>query len=164
MERNKCSLKEHSNVEAIIYCQECQIFMCNKCEKAHLEICKHHHIYKLDKNLKEIFTGFCKEKKHLQELNYFCKDHNILCCAECITKIKDEVNGQHTNCDVCKIKDIEEEKRKKLKDNLKILENLSNNLEESIKQLKIIFEKISENKESLKLKIQKIFTNIRKFI
>jgi hypothetical protein len=107
MEKNKCSLKEHSNVEAIIYCQECQIFMCNKCEKTHSEICKHHHIFKLDKNMKEIFTGFCKEKKHFAELNYFCKDHNILCCSECLSKIKDEEYGHHHDCNVFKIKEIE---------------------------------------------------------
>ena len=51
-ENNKCFLTEHSTIEAIIYCQECKIFMCNKCEKNHLELFKsHHHIYKLDKNI-----------------------------------------------------------------------------------------------------------------
>ena len=73
------------------------------------EICKHHHIFKLDKNINEIFTGFCKEKNHPTKLLYFCKNHNKLCCAECLTKIKDEEYGQHTNCEVCKIKDIEKE-------------------------------------------------------
>ena len=76
--KNKCSLDEHSNIEAIIYCQECKIFMCNKCEKTHLEICKHHHIFKLDKNINEIFTGFCKEKNHKTEL----------CCTEMYNKNK----------------------------------------------------------------------------
>ena len=164
-EKNKCFLTEHSTIEAIIYCQECKIFMCNKCEKNHLELFKNlHHIYKLDKNINEIFTGFCKEEYHIDELLYFCKDHNKLCCAECITKIKDEVNGQHTNCDVCKIKDIEKEKRNKLKDNIKILENISNNLEESINELKKIFEKINGDKENIKVKIQKIFTKLRNTI
>ena len=97
-------------------------------------------------------------------MKYFCKDHNKLCCASCITKIKDEVYGQHTNCDVCKIKDIEKEKRNKLKDNIKILENISNNLEESINELKKIFEKINEDKENIKIKIQKIFTKLRNTI
>ena len=72
-EKNKCFLTEHSNIEAIIYCQECKIFMCNKCEKNHQEICKYHHIFKLDKNINEIFTGFCKEKNHIDELKYFVK-------------------------------------------------------------------------------------------
>ena len=92
---------------------------------------------------------------------YFCKNHNKLCCASCITKIKDEQNGQHTDCDVCIIKDIENEKKNKLKENIKCLENLSKSLEESINKLKNIFEKINKNKEDIKLKIQKIFTTIR---
>ena len=136
-DKNKCSLDEHSNIEAIIYCQECKIFMCNKCEKNHLELFKsHHHIYKLDKNINEIFTGFCKEKNHIDELMFYCKNHNKLCCAECLIKTKYEEYGQHSECDVCKIEEIEEEKRNKLKDNLKLLDNLSSNLEESINKLK----------------------------
>ena len=75
----------------------------------------------LDKNINEIFTGFCKEEYHPTELLYFCKNHIKLCCAEYIAKIKDKRNGQHNDCDICKIKDIEEEKRNKLEDNIKIL-------------------------------------------
>ena len=65
-QKNKCSLSENSKIEAIIYCQECRINLCNKCEKTHSEICKSHHQYRLDKDLKDIFTGFCKEKNHTE--------------------------------------------------------------------------------------------------
>ena len=159
--KNKCSLKEHSEIDAVVYCQECKIFMCNKCEKTHPEICKFHHIFKLDKNIKEIFTGFCKEKNHINELNYFCKTHNKLCCLGCIAKIKDEYNGHHHDCDICLLKDIENEKRNNLKENIKNLENLSNTFKDSLNELKKIYEEMNENKEKLKLKIQKIFTKIR---
>ena len=115
-EGNKCSLKEHSTIDAIIYCQECRIFMCNKCEKTHLEICKEHHQFKLDKNIKDIFTGFCKEKNHINELMYFCKSHNKLCCACCITKIKNEINGQHTDCEICLIDRKEKEFKRKYRE------------------------------------------------
>ena len=27
----KCSLKKHFEVDAIIYCQECKKYLCNKC-------------------------------------------------------------------------------------------------------------------------------------
>ena len=156
-----CSLPDHSKIEAMFFCQECRIFMCNKCEKSHSDLFNNHHQFKLDKDINDIFIGFCKEKDHIDKLIYFCKNHNKLCCASCITKIKDEINGQHTDCNVCIIKDIENEKKNKLKENIKCLEKLSNSLEESINKLKIIFEKINENKENLKLKIQKIFTKIR---
>ena len=156
-----CSSKQHDKIDAISYCQECKVYMCNKCEKFHSELLQNHHSYNLDKNLNNIFTGFCNEENHQKELNYFCKAHNILCCVCCIAKIKGKGNGQHTDCDICFIEEIKEEKKNKLKENIKSLEDLSKNLDNSINELKSLFEKINENKEELKLKIQKIFTKIR---
>jgi len=156
-------MSEHKENDSNSYCQECKIYMCNKCEKYHSELFKNHHQYKLDKeqDFSELFTGFCKEKKHSVELIYFCKTHNKLCCAECIAKVKTNDNGKHTDCDVCTIEDIENNKKNKLKENIKTLEDLSLNLQQSINELKIIFEKVEKNKEELKMNIQKIFTNIR---
>ena len=53
-----------------------------------------------------------KEEKHSNELIYFCKTCNSLSCAECITKLKGKNNGNHSECDVCFIEDIEIEKKK----------------------------------------------------
>ena len=159
--KNKCSLKKHAEIDAIIYCQECDKNMCNKCQNLHSELFDSHHIYKLNQNLKEIFTGFCKEKNHNKELNYFCKNHNVLCCAVCLCKIEDKANGNHKNCEVFLINDIQEEKRKKLKENIKLLEELSIDLNKTINQLKNFMENINENKEKLKIKVQEVFTKIR---
>jgi len=158
----KCSLKNHLEIKAISYCQECKRYMCNKCDKLHSELFNDdHHQYKLDKDTTEIFTGLCKEKNHLIELTYFCITHNKLCCPKCITKIKNEEDGQHTDCNVCSLKDIEDEKRNKLKIIIKDLENLSNNLEQSIAGLKKILEENNQKREELKINIQKIFTKLR---
>ena len=136
--------------------------MCNKCETIHSNLCPKHHIYHLEnKEFDEIFTGFCKEKGHYIEIKYFCKTHNQLCCAACISKIKEKGDGQHKYCEVCTIENIKEEKKNKLKQNIKCLEDLSNTLEQSINELKKIFDKINENKEELKNNIQNIFTKIR---
>ena len=136
--------------------------MCNKCEKQYSDRCKNHTKYKFDNNnQKDTFIGYCLEKNHLNELNYYCKQHNILCCGLCITKIKDKKNGQHSNCDICLIEDIEKEKHDKLKENIQRLDNMTNNLKDRIDELKNIFNKINENKENLKLKVQNIFTKIR---
>ena len=159
--QKKCSTKEHIENNAISHCQICKINMCNKCEKIHSTILPAHHIYNLNEDIKEIFTGFCKEENHSDKLLYFCKVHNQLCCAACLCKIKGEGNGQHNECNACFIKEIESEKKNKLKENIKCLEELSNTLEQSINELKNSFEKINKNKEEFKLKIQKIFTNIR---
>ena len=165
MEKQKCSSKKHEEIDAIIFCQECRVYMCNKCENFHSELFLNHHQVKLNNdNSKEIFTGFCDEKNHLDKLEFFCKNHNKLCCASCIIKIKKKGKGQHSNCNVCIIEDIKKEKKNKLNENINILENLSNSIEKSINELIIIFEKINKNKEDIKMNIQKIFTKIRDII
>ena len=161
MENNKkkCSFKEHEEINANYFCQECKIYMCNKCEMYHSKLLQSHNSYNLDKeDINELFNGFCKEENHLDRLKYFCKTHNQLCCASCITKIKGKGNGQHTDCEIFYIEDIKDEKKNKLKEHIKNLENFFNNLEEKINQLKMISEKVNKDKEELKLKIQKVFT------
>jgi len=159
--KKNCSFEEHKETDAIIYCVRCQIYMCNKCENLHSKLFKNHQIFSLDKDIKDIFTGFCNEKEHFQKLDFFCKNHNQLCCAFCISKIKTDNIGNHKDCEVCKIEDVKTEKMSKLKENIKKLEELSNDLQESIDKLKIIFETINESKETIKNDIQKIFTKLR---
>ena len=157
----KCSSIEHQDIDAILYCQICKIYMCNKCETIHKKLCVNHLPYSLKENIDEIFSGICKEKNHLNDLDYYCKSHNILCCAACISKIKGKGNGQHSECKICFIEDISNEKKNKLKNNIKVLEDLSNTLKQSIIDLKNIFEKNEKDKEQVKLNIQNIFTKIR---
>ena len=159
--RQKCFNKNHKEVNAISFCQICNVYMCNKCENFHSELCQNHILINLDKDNNDIFTGFCKEKDHFDKLKYFCKNHNQLCCAACITKIKGEGNGQHTDCDICFVEDIKLSKKNQLKVNIKYLEDLSKTFQQSIDKLKNIYENINNNKEELKLNIQKIFTKIR---
>ena len=164
MDINKCSLPEHKEKDAIYYCQECKVYMCINCQKLHSGFLINHHQYKLDKDIKDFFTGFCKNENHLEKLEYFCKNHNQLCCASCIVKIKKKGKGQHTDCEVCLIEDIKQEKMNKLKDNINSLENIKNSIQDVINELKTKFEKINENKEKVKLSVQKIFTRIRNIL
>ena len=156
-----CSFKEHKDIEAINFCFKCQVYLCNKCLNYHKGLFESHPVSNLDKENDETFIGFCQEVNHNIKTDYFCKSHNQLCCAICLCKIKGNGNGQHNDCDICFINDIKEEKRRKLKDNIKTLEELSNKLEQSIINLKIIFQKVNKSKENIKLEIQKIFTKIR---
>ena len=158
-QKKKCSFKKHSEIDAIIFCQDCKSYFCNKCQNHHSEIFDHRII-----NLKggnEIFVNACQNENHFLALDYFCKEHNALCCLACISKIKEGGNGQHHDCDICHIKEIKDEKRNKLKENINELEGLSNQIEKSINEIKIIFEEIIKSKEDLKLKVQAIFTKIR---
>ena len=164
MEENKknYSCQKHKETNATDFCQECKIYMCNKCANLHQELFeKYYHQYNLNKEDKKIFIDICTEMNHPNKLIYFCKTHNKLCCANCITNIQGKGNGQHKDCKICFIENIKDEKKNKLNDNIKFLEDLSNNLENLIKQLKDIFEKMNESKEELKSKIQKIFTKLR---
>ena len=160
MENKKCSYSKHQDFDAIIYCQECNKDMCKKCINLHQQLFEDHHTYKLDNN-KVLFINLCKENNHMIKYQYYCKDHNILCCSSCIAKIDVEGNGQHKDCNIYSINNIKNEKKNKLSENIKYLEDLSNRIEDKIKELKILFEKINQNKDELQLKIQKIFTQIR---
>ena len=111
--QTKCSSEEHKEIDAISFCPECKIYMCNKCQNHHTPLFKSHHPNNLNKE-EEIFTGFCKEKNHPMKLEYFCKEHNQLCCAACIAKLNDSGDGQHKDCDVCNIKNIKDVKKNKL--------------------------------------------------
>ena len=127
--------------------------MCKKCEILHSKLLKNHEIINLDKSKDDIiFTGLCNAENHKVKLEYFCKTHNQLCCAACISKIKKNEDGKHKDCEICLIEEIKEEKIKVLKGNIKILEDLSETIEKSINDMKKKFEKIQENKEKLKSK------------
>ena len=158
--KKKCSKIEHKDIDAISYCQECKIYICNKCSNFHQELFNTHQINILDNN-QEIFIDICKEKNHPLKLEFYCKNHNQLCCAACLTKVETKGYGQHKDCEICIIEEIKEEKKNKLKDNIKYLEDLSKNLNNSIKELKELFDKIDERKEEVKSRIQNIFTKIR---
>ena len=94
----KCSSKEDKDIDAISYCGECKIYMCNKCEKFHSKLFYNHLTYNLDKQIDDIFTGFCKEPNRKNKLEFFCKNHNTLCCAACLCKIEKDGVGLHKDC------------------------------------------------------------------
>ena len=156
----KCSSKKHGEIDAIYYCLECRVYMCNKCENFHSDLFPNHNSYNLNKNT-NIFNSICKENNHKDFLNYYCRKHNELICVKCTSKIKGKGNGQHTDCDISFIEDIKEEKKSKLSQNIKYLEKLSIGLEQSINNLNNILDNVNLKKENLEKKIQKIFTKLR---
>ena len=138
-------------MNAIQFCYNCKIYLCKKCETYHSYLFQNHILNKLDKNIIDSFTGYCTKNNHNELLEFFCKTHNELCCPLCVVKLNDNGYGQHKDCDVCSIKNIKEEKKNKLNENIKYLQDLSNNLENTTSELKIIFENINKSKEELKL-------------
>ena len=139
--------------------------MCNKCENFHTKLCQNHTSYKIDKDSNEIDSKICQIKEHNNNpLEFFCKDHNQLCCVSCICKIEEKGKGQHKDCNVCVIEDIKEEKKNSLSNDIQKLANLSENLEDNINKMKLIYENMNKKKEDLKLKVMGVFTKIRNFL
>ena len=160
----KCSLEEHKEKDVTKYCPECKIYMCKKCENHHSSpIFKNHHPYDINNDdiNYEKFNGFCKEKNHSNKLEYYCKNHNQLCCDLCLCKLNDNNKGQHKDCDVCHLDKIKDEKKNKLEENIINLDNLHGKLNEKLESLKNICEQLEKNKENLKLEVQNTFTKIR---
>ena len=153
----KCSLKKHEEIDAISFCEDCNKNMCQKCHYHHLELFENHYLRLLNK-----FTGICQEENHSDNLDYFCKDHNKLCCVACISKNEGKGNGLHKDCNICKIEEIKEEKTKILNDNIKKMEDLSKQFGDLMEELKKNYEKVT--KEAAKTKIQNIFTKIKESI
>ena len=160
--KSKCSSKKHGNIEANVYCKDCNIFLCNKCQNFHSDLFQNHKICEINNSNfeKEIFTGFCGEKNHFEKLEFFCKTHNKLCCSSCIIKIQKKGKGLHSNCEICVIEEIRDQKKENLNKNLSFLKKLSKNIKPMI-ELKKIVNEINKDKENLKLEIQNLFTKIR---
>ena len=156
----RCFSEEHKEVNAICFCPDCKIYLCNKCSTIHSSLFKKHHSYNINKD-EEIFTGFCEEKNHPNKLEYYCKNHNKLCCAACLCKVNDLGDGQHKDCEVCIIQNIKDEKKNKLKENIKLLEELDNFFNVKMEDIKKVFGIIEKDKEELKINVLNIFTKIR---
>jgi len=161
--KSKCSSKKHGNIEANVYCKDCNIFLCNKCQNFHSDLFQNHKICEINKSNfdKEIFTGFCGEQNHFEKLEFYCKTHNKLCYSSCIIKIQKKGKGCHSNCDICVIEEIKDKKKENLNNNLSYLKNLSKTFELSIIGLKQVVDEIQKDKDNLKIEIQNIFTKIR---
>ena len=153
----KCSFEEHKDIDAISYCSKCDIYVCEKCKDYHNNLINRNHNQIFNKENNEI----CLEKNHQEKLEYFCRTHNKLCCRACVTKIKGLGNGQHSECDICFVKDITDERKNLLNQNIIYLKNNRTSFDSLINKLKQTYKEISDKKEKLKIRIQKFFTKIR---
>ena len=64
MENNKpkCSSIEHKEIDAVIFCQNCKVYFCNKCENFHSKIFQAH-----------LITNLANEKIKIYSLDYVKK-------------------------------------------------------------------------------------------
>lgn len=83
--KKNCSQQKHLDKAAIVYCKNCSLYMCPKCESHHSELFNDHNLISLDNIGDELFNNNCKEKNHSYPITHFCKAYKTLCCALCIS-------------------------------------------------------------------------------
>ena len=71
-QKKKCSSKNHSEIDAIVFYQKCNKYMCNKCQNYHSEMFYEHQSINLN-NLNEVFIDTCQENNHNIKLEFYCK-------------------------------------------------------------------------------------------
>ena len=157
----KCSAEQDKDIDAKIYCADCKIYMCDKCEQFHSRLFSAHQIINIDNQTDDLFTGYCKEPNHSNKLEFYCKTHDVLCCVACTSKIAKKGYGLHKDCEICFIEDVKEEKLDKIKTNIKYLDEISESLPDAIINLKKIYEKTTKDKDEIIIKINHIFSKIR---
>ena len=160
----RCSTKSHWNKRAMKFCFTCNKYFCEICAVSHNKCDRKHELYSIESDFNLSFNGGCKEGNHPNKLEYFCKTHNNLCCAACLCKIREKGDGQHTECNACHISEIKEDKKIKLKNNIKLLKELTQNVKKMLKEVKKIYERTKPKIEDVKLNIKNIFTNFRNLL
>ena len=74
MENNKpkCSSIDHAKIDAVIFCQICKVYFCDKCENLHSKTFKEHLTTNLLNEKNDISTELCQEKSHIkiEQKNY----------------------------------------------------------------------------------------------
>ena len=161
---NKCNNNEHSEQTATNYCFRCKKFLCETCSTSHYSAKPKHNLFSVEKDLNLNFSGFCKLENHPNKLDYYCSTHNHLCCAACLCKIKDKGDGQHTECKACYIGEIKDEKKKLLKENLKLLKKFSLNMKKMLRDIMNIYERVNPIKEDIIENIKNIFNELRELL
>ena len=70
---DKCSSLNHKEINSLLYCEECKIYMCNKCDKFHSELFQNHNTIKIEKGNENYFLDFVKKKIIKLNCNIFVR-------------------------------------------------------------------------------------------
>ena len=77
---------------SVSWCMECEEELCSECAEYHtaLKVTRNHHV--VDLKLKTSYSSLLKKsslvcEQHTDyEVEYFCVDHDELCCRDCLAK------------------------------------------------------------------------------
>lgn len=162
---NKCSNQEHKDLPAEFYCPQCKIYMCKTCASFHNNMFSSHNPTPIEPSRPEEsleFSGLCPlPKHHYAPFDYYCLSHQELCCSACISKINTIGHGNHKDCEVILLREIENKKKNELPNNINELKNLQKKIEELIDEINKLKIEVNNNKEEVKKEVQRIFEEIR---
>ena len=109
--RKKCSSNKHKDIDAISYCKNCKLYLCNKCRNMHSEFYDNHNLQELElNNLSNLTKLICNDNNknlkilklyNLNNLNiiyyYNHKKYYIVCDEDILNKIKNNIISSNTN-------------------------------------------------------------------
>lgn len=141
-----CNTKHEEKIFSVIFCKNCNLFLCEECLNQHKQNNKNHEFIGLNK-LKINFCNF-----HNKKLTQFCFDCDEEICKKCfdfhkehktkkIEKIVENKNLKNFNNFLEKIENCIKNKYQILKENIIDLQNMKINDEESKEQLNKIIQK-----------------------
>lgn len=154
---------DHINIQASVWCRECQETLCDSCNKQHkrVNVCKNHYTIAVDllpskEVLKSLSSNQCPEHTNSSAVLY-CLDHDEPCCSKCLVQ-----NAKHNKC---KIETIQEASK-----NVKhstILSCISNDIEDmniTLSQLNSSNDLNMQNIDSNCEDVMSSFTNMKQDI
>ncbi|CAG2192515.1 unnamed protein product [Mytilus edulis] len=70
------------------WCTECEEALCSDCTEAHRvqKMSRNHHLVQMDNIPKQIHVSYNCPKHQQLPFDYFCVDHDVICCKECWPK------------------------------------------------------------------------------
>ncbi|KAL3884081.1 hypothetical protein ACJMK2_030303 [Sinanodonta woodiana] len=160
---NSCRY-ENMSEPAVHFCFECKEALCETCLKFHRKLSdtKEHktiNINEISNNLENLFklgNGFGCPKHVSKEIEYFCRNHDILCCATCLF-------NQHRDCKL--VHDLHNNTENLLRDIntneiLRKLKVIEDSLKQFLTQKKADMSDLSVKVNELEAQIQQIRRNI----
>ncbi|CAG2197881.1 unnamed protein product [Mytilus edulis] len=74
--------------KAFQWCTECEEALCSECTEAHKvqKMSQSHHLVEIGKIPNKINLSYNCSKHQQLPFDYFCVDHDVICCKECLPK------------------------------------------------------------------------------
>ena len=166
-EEVKCEICTTSELKAVAFCRQCNMFICKKCAKSHPRMKTFfdgHEVISLDEvkkvTAKEVFTKgppITKCQVHAKSLKMFCFDCNRLICRDCTVKDHRDHDFEFNYVAATK-------KRKELMENLKLLSEVTASLSLAMEDIQTTEHELAAQGESVANKIETSFEEFHTII